>query len=393
MSTNGGSTWILADHYPTGTDGEIIIAGGTSMEINDADRAVDQLTIEASGELIVLVSRKLTVLNGSGTDLTVNGTLDLRGKINLASNVVIIVNGILKNNAEEWQYSLPITFSITINNGGVYQHNYTSTSGLIQPFNWEVGSTCLIAGYTTYTGLISAYAQSFQNVIWNCPDQNAIIQLPNEFNNMSGDLTIVSSGSGSISTETGTTLNGNFNQTGGEFNSSTVLYLKGNLELQGGTMSSSYIFMNNTSEGKQLNIADAYSIGSSGNIYIYDNATVSLTNNIDIDDGDLFVDGTLKCDTLYIEGNKFELRSDGTLEMGHETGITSSDPDGNIRTTTRTFNTAANYVFKKDGTIFCGDGLPSTVKSLTIDCGIGVFWLQTEVSVTESLVLNSPLMY
>ena len=62
----------------------------------------------------------------------------------------------------------------------------------------------------------------------------------------------------------------------------------------------------------------------------------------------------------------FVVSSGGTLRTGNTAGITSSGSTGSIQTTTRTFNTGANYVYNGAADQATGTGLPATVNTLTI---------------------------
>ena len=68
----------------------------------------------------------------------------------------------------------------------------------------------------------------------------------------------------------------------------------------------------------------------------------------------------------------FSLEQDAVLQIGSSGGISISDASGNIQMETRNFSPDAHYVYNGHSTQFTGDGLPSTVKNLTIDNGAGV---------------------
>jgi hypothetical protein len=84
------------------------------------------------------------------------------------------------------------------------------------------------------------------------------------------------------------------------------------------------------------------------------------------------VTGTLMAETYVVSGAAFTLSAGGTLGIGHNQGITSSGNQGNIQTTTRSFSTAANYIYNGTASQPSGSGLPATVSNLTINnTGIG----------------------
>src|SRR5260221_10350511 len=78
----------------------------------------------------------------------------------------------------------------------------------------------------------------------------------------------------------------------------------------------------------------------------------------------------------------FTLAAGGTLGIGSTAGITSSSATGNIQTTTRTFDTAANYTCNGSAAQVTGNGLPTTLTgALTISNTAGV-------TLSQSTTLN-----
>ena len=69
MSTNSGSTWIAATLTPTDASGEITVRYPNIVTVTVSVNA-DQLTID-SGSVSINTGIILTLLNGSGNDLTV----------------------------------------------------------------------------------------------------------------------------------------------------------------------------------------------------------------------------------------------------------------------------------------------------------------------------------
>ena len=84
----------------------------------------------------------------------------------------------------------------------------------------------------------------------------------------------------------------------------------------------------------------------------------------------------------------FILFSDATLLIGSADGITSSGATGNIRVAgTRSFNQSANYIYNGSVAQVTGNGLPTTVKNLTINNANGVtLSANTSVSGTLNLI-------
>ncbi|MEI6311151.1 MAG: InlB B-repeat-containing protein [Bacteroidota bacterium] len=80
MALTTAGPWNSACTYPIALNSsEVIIQNGTTITL-DFDNSIDKVTIENTGELILLSSTKLTLLNSNtGADLIVNGKLTDRG--------------------------------------------------------------------------------------------------------------------------------------------------------------------------------------------------------------------------------------------------------------------------------------------------------------------------
>ena len=134
--------------------------------------------------------------------------------------------------------------------------------------------------------------------------------------------------------------------------------------------------------------------GQNNSVEIVAGATVTFTANITNRNSSTIVNGTLICGAYFISGTgDFYLGSSGTLQIGSPDGIAASGAAGNIRMTgARTFSQFANYVFNGSSTQVTGNGLPATVKSLTIDNSSGVT-LNSNTTVSGTLnLINGNLM-
>jgi len=101
-SSENGTEWSNALFAPASTDGNITILNGHVVSIA-ASISIDQIVVEAGGQLNINTGQTLTLLNGTGTDLTINGTLLNQGTFTLGSGAT-------------W----------AVNNGGTFIHNTTS---------------------------------------------------------------------------------------------------------------------------------------------------------------------------------------------------------------------------------------------------------------------------
>ena len=133
--------------------------------------------------------------------------------------------------------------------------------------------------------------------------------------------------------------------------------------------------------------------GNNHNVTIAGTKTVTFGDNFAIATGTLTVNGTLNCGTTTISGaGTFTLASGGTLGIGSTAGITSSGATGNVQTTTRNFNTGANYTYNGSAAQATGSGLPATVNNLTVNNSGGAVTLTNGVTVSGVLTLTSGLL-
>ena len=147
-----GTNWNAATATPTSADGTITISNGTTVTVT-GNVTVDQVSVQPNGQLLLNSGVTLTLANGSGTDLDINGIFTNAGTItiNASANIVFEPNG-------------------------TYQHNFSTSAGTIPAATWSTNSTCAVIGYTSNTSAPGGL-QSFYNFVWNCPAQTATINL------------------------------------------------------------------------------------------------------------------------------------------------------------------------------------------------------------------------
>ena len=157
-------TWNPTAVTPTLADLSVNVRSPHAVTIS-ASTTLDQTTIEV-GSTLEVISATLTINNGTGTDLT--------------------VNGILKNTLG----IITTTGTISVENGGRYQHNWTTSSGAVPTATWQTGSTCeILAANTGLTGLI----QDFYHFVWN-NSVNTALNVLGTLRTIKGDFTMVSTG-------------------------------------------------------------------------------------------------------------------------------------------------------------------------------------------------------
>ncbi len=282
--TYDGAAWIAASIPPDATSGVITILAGDTVS-SDQDVAVDQLVIEASGQLSI-INKTLDVVDGSGTDLVVNGSLLMNDNIEilgtatatfnsgsdltiaggefrpkddsvvdfLTGSQVTVTSGRLRpqqfglvrfaagTTLENWDAvqldnDSSIEFNgatyinhatttagggatITFNSGSLYRH--ARDGGNLLPEGntiWNSGSTCEVTGITT-SGPGQA-DHSYHHFTWNSPGQTAAVNLNIGAASVTGDFTVVSTGTGYFSWkqngDAALPISGSYVQTGGTF--------------------------------------------------------------------------------------------------------------------------------------------------------------------------------
>lgn len=129
-------------------------------------------------------------------------------------------------------------------------------------------------------------------------------------------------------------------------------------------------------DGDVVTISNSVSISNQTSVQVtsYSRLTVGLG-------------GTLTTGTKTITGaGTFEV-TNGTLQIGSPSGISSSGSTGNIRTTTRIFSSTGNYTYNGNAAQVTGSGLPSAVANLQINNSSDVT-LDADITVNGTLTLT-----
>ena len=353
-----GTAWVAATATPTSSDGAITILNGHTVAVT-AGVTVDQVTVNAGGQVTLNSGITLSVANGTGTDLQVNGVLSSAGTVSL-------------------------TGTMAVGASGTYRHN--QNGGTIPTATWDAASTCLVTGITSSAP--GGLSQTFGDFTWNCTSQSSDIVLGNMTTN--GDFTLSSTASNMISLGSGNsqtlTVGGNYVQTGGSFEPSTRtnkvadMTVGGAFSLSGGSLIAG--------ADLTVNVAGDFSFPAGGTLAATNNpisivldgggtpqnftsgGTISGSNGVDytVNSG-----AAVYLGTSTVTGTAFTLSSGGTLGIGSTGGIASSGATGNVQTTARTFNAGANYLYNGSSAQAAGTALPATLTgSLTINNSAGV---------------------
>jgi autotransporter-associated beta strand protein len=176
-----GTSWAtptVGEGVPSDAAGAITVQNGHTVTVT-ANVQVDQFVVQAGGQVTVNGGQSLTVANGVGPDGVILGTLRVNGAT--GSEGTITGSG-----------------ALYFENGGRYQHNYTTAAGTIPSAHWRSGSICEIMGYTTAANGPGGVGQAFDTVIWNCSNQTAHTVLNGVLATVNLCFRLAHTGSGSL---------------------------------------------------------------------------------------------------------------------------------------------------------------------------------------------------
>ncbi len=207
--TYNGSAWIAATSAPDLAAANITVRNGHTINIT-ANLSLDEITIENGAAVNINGGANVTIANGTGTDVTLNGTIKNIGTFTLASGATMNVGAT-----------------------GVYEDAQPATAGTITipTATWANGSTFVLSGLigvaaTDYIGL-QGVKQSFSNFKINTPNLLTKLLLTRNggtsapYMEITGTLTVDATGTGSgiqiLSTgnNNNTLVVGNYVQNGG----------------------------------------------------------------------------------------------------------------------------------------------------------------------------------
>jgi hypothetical protein len=213
ITTDGGTNWMPnPGSYPTGVNNtQTTIRNGHTINLN-GDYSVDQVTIDVGGTLNV--SATSTLANGTGDDITVNGTLKFSAQLSGSSNPTIQVNS---GGVINFQSGNTYLSGLTINNNG--------TLNLLDGWNIVFNGSLVINNLSG--GLFNSNSSTgTDNVMWVQGSGNQLnntgifrkegtgtttIQIP--FNN-DGNVNILN-GDIAVSSNSASTCSGTFTLTSG----------------------------------------------------------------------------------------------------------------------------------------------------------------------------------
>ena len=405
QSSSDGVNWANATAAPSNTANTILIRNTHEITVN-TNTTADQVTVEAGGIVTIDNSKTLTVNDGVGVDLEVNGTLNVNGGL---------IGGTLTQNAG----------STTVFNANSF-YNHKRNSGTIPTASWDATSTCTVTGMVATVPTISSFNQTFGNFTWNCSSQSSPVNFTSAAYGFgaAGAFTLQHSGTSlfCLSSDSGTSNTFNFgsivvgasgklqnsaksstaaglidlNVLGNvtvngimDFGAGTAdaitgtyrsrLFIKGNLEVASGA--TFYKSGSNSSFGKvEFNNATVPQtlLNNSTATYAMNfevNAASKLTllSDVSLNGSSGFLNyGILDLGTFEVKStvatNTFNSYAASTLMTKHAAGIaTLPSSTGAVQVNSGSYATAATYIYNGTGNQITGTGLPATVSGLTIN--------------------------
>ena len=217
QSTDNGSTWVSATSVPSATDGTVTVSSGYTVTVG-SNVSSDQVVINSGGIVNVSTGITWTIQDGSGTDLNVQGKLNVDG--------TILNYGSISSTSSTLEFK----------SGSIYQHNVDG--GTVPASNWNNTSTCQIIGVIDNT--VSGLGQSFGNFTWNCPNQDSDRSLPSSDFLVNGMFSVINTNDRELRMSQTPISVGSFYQEGGIFrvgtNTKRTLNILGSFSLVGGTL-------------------------------------------------------------------------------------------------------------------------------------------------------------
>jgi hypothetical protein len=328
-SSSNNSIWINATLVPTTLANTITIRNGHAVTINNTSSA-DQLTIEAGGILNHTSGITFTLNDGTGDDMTVNGTYIINGTKPAGSGTCVVnTNGIVKaddntidNESDDFAFST--NTKTTFKTGSVFEWN----------------SSIFGASGITY----------FSNTT-----EKPIFRITSNVGTVGGAGTTI--------------INGLL-----EVNGSVTWSNAGTKTFRDGIAGSGTITQSPTSGALIIAGSTNAILGgngtinlSNGGLQIASGTSVLLTGNKQVNGSNFINYGTLECQEFALTGTTTFTNADlATLLIGSPQGITASGSTGNIQTSGRVFNTNASYTYNASVDQATGTGLPLTVSILSI---------------------------
>ena len=432
---NSGTIRICGNYTPTSG---ALTSTGSTVEFNGT--SVQSILSNNTGFNNLFISNASATVT-SPTNVTVGGSLQINtnarlnnttGSLTINSGATANVDGYLRNSG-----TIITTGTVTISGTGTYEHNVSGAPGTIPVATWASGSMCDLIGNFS-SGNINFGLQNFHHVRASFTGSGAV-NANRTLTNMGGDLSIVSTGTGTFALSgnlsTNMTIGGSINQSGGSWmlatgsNSSFYVNLAGNFIQTSGA----FDMMQTTGSGAaaEINILGNYSRTGNGIIiasgggsqdgifrfngvnqtiletatglnqyidYYINNGTTTLLSNLAIlGSSSTFTatvtvanGATLDVGNYVISGSpntRTNVMSGGTIRTANANGLTASGASGSVQTVSRIYNSGATFEY--NGTTNQNTGNFWTITSPTVNTVGGLTINNTGTAGNNTVTMNS----
>lgn len=371
--------------------GTLSTAGGSGTVTINADLAVSTALTVTGGNLTIAAGK--TITHAGTSPGTISKTLSVFGTLKRTASGAFTTTGA----------------TISFASGSVYEN--AVNGGTIITATWDPNSLLKITGSTT-SG--PSGAQAFGNVTWDCPSQSQAVGLGGNLsgawtgifrihNSNGNEVRLANTQAPSISCVglqvDSTAAKLSFNSGNG----SAAVTVNGDVSIVGTLMSSSSgsptlaVTGNWTNTGTFTAGALAVTFSGTGDQTMTNAAgetfktiTINkasgkfiLAGNMAVTTTGTLTAGTLSCGNYNITGaGSMTISSGATLEIGSANGISTTAGTGNIQTTTKSLNAAANYTYNGAVGQNTGNALPASLTgNLVFNNGNGVI-LTSPTSIT-----------
>lgn len=379
-----GGSWEAAVAAPTSLVGTITVRSPHTVTVTATAGYfnVDEVTIDYGGKLVINVCPSnwwFNILNGPGTDININGIMEYQDdKVSMATGATMLVG-----------------------DGGKFQHNlnYAGNYPITVPTaTWHSNSTYEVLS-SNQLAISAGLNQSFGHFTWNSTGQTSDINLGGSLTTVNGNLTILSTGTKTLTLTNTTALtlsiggdliiqNGILDFSAGAA-PTKVINLYGNYQQTGGTFKNTHsgiLSFNFKGLAKSFIQAAGTLTSTYINWDVAAAASLTLNNSLGVGSGRTFtLNGILDCGTNALTGSgSFTMTSGSKLIMASPSGITSTAGQGNLQLGSCSFHANTDFEYNGLSQQLTGDRLPSTIRHLTINNSAGV-------NLSASLTMNGML--
>ena len=354
LNFNNAATTTVTNVPTSETIGGLLISSNTVVTFATTTASTITISNGVSGaDLSVTNGSQLKVLSSSVQNITIaaGATGSVSGAMNFNGNGASTAHQLIATD----------TSSLTFNSGSVITQdtNFTGTLfGSSLPVNTVIfasGSTFIRISGSSPFGLTQPQSKVvFQTgSLYKDSSSNA----PSFAGRTYANFEWTTGAPGASTGGTGFTAD-NFTVSGGTLlvNLTGTSSIKGNISVASGA---SLTFNPASATTINLNGSGVQTITNGGTLSISSSANLTVVSGSIVDFGTSIINGA----------GTFTAASGSTIRTANTAGITvaGGGATGSVQTTTRAFNSGANYVYNGTANQITGTGLPSTIATLTIN--------------------------